>query len=205
MPPDRHRHGVRGFRVAIWVLAILAGACAPQRGAVHPDAPRLGRMLDGRRAAAHPIEIAGRRAGEVRIRSVGVFRTTYEDQERTLIALEVEIDNRGPEPLTFSIDNVALGVDIDDPPLATAASALTVGEPTAAPFHYRHLRYFIPLPGNIAPQTLDHFTVHWHINTGGHLVAERTAFVEDLVERPRMRAAAVPPSLWPSSGAAYLR
>jgi hypothetical protein len=142
-------------------------------------------MLDGRQAAVYRIELDGRAAGEVRIRSAGAFRTMYEGRERTLIALEAEIDNRGRWPLTLNIDGLALAADIDSPLYATAASSLTVGETTAAPYRYRYVRYFVPLPGNISPQAVDRFAVRWHVYAAGHVFVERTDFVEDLGEEVR--------------------
>jgi hypothetical protein len=142
-------------------LVTLATGCASERALFRPREKVQAESPDGYPAALYVLDRDGRNVGELRIWSAGAWRAETHD-ERTVIHVGLEVENRSGGPLTVDLDATELRDVQGESPVATLQRLDARGEPVVPDRGIGRIDLLFGLPDkDPGPRTVQGFHARW--------------------------------------------
>lgn len=169
---------------------VVFTSCAASRQHFIPREDVRAQSPRGWPASVYPVTIGGQNLGEVKVWSEGTMKAEVDGDERIILHVGFEVENRSGREMHFDVDKCrVVDVEGDDGTRFASLSAhqesgtLSI---TAEQVGLIDLEYV--LPRGTRPRDLDSFRVQWAFSTDGGEFAQSTPFRVDTTRYRRSRA-----------------
>ncbi len=156
---------------------IALTSCATARRHFIPREDVRAQSLCGWPAAQYILTIDSQNAGEAKVWSEGAFDGDVDGDERTILHIGFEVENRTGGELTFDVDQCrVVDVQCDEGRIANLGANEESGKLQVAAGQVGLMDFEFVLPRNIEPRDLNAFRVEWTLSTPGGAYAQSTPF-----------------------------
>lgn len=159
---------------------VVLSACAASREHFIPREQVRAQSPRGWPAAQYDVTIAGEDAGEAKVWSEGTMRADVNGEDRTILHVGFEIENRSGAEMHFDVDRARV-VDVqgDGERFADLGAHAESGRLHIASAQVGLIDLEFVLPRGTRPTDIDVFRVQWVLGTSKGEYAESTPFRVD--------------------------